>query len=439
MANIDIEAPGDEQKALANALEALRPGLTAAKTIAAIGDSITADAKTTNATLRSFVPWGYLTWMRRFLGGRAVIDIDNIFAVGGNTVAQVRSEQLPSALAARTDICIVHCGINSLTGNAANTPTIVADYYAIMDALLANGTSVFMIPIMWKSATASPAFDANNQKQASAINVALLDYARTHKGVVVSDINPKMLDFSTGYAQNAFLRDGLHHNQAGAILCGKAHADRLAPLLIDTETLFAAAGDVYDATLNPAGNLLTNGLLTGTAGTEANGATGDTPTGWRGLRSAGGGTVTLAMSKEASAEYPTLENAVMSIGGTGDGVTCLLDQDVADANIWVGDTIYAECEVDYEFTTGAFRSIGLQVRLRNASNADIGVADDGIMNGTNGSIPEGSMGTMTLRTPTFTVPEGYSTRRVALQVLTPTSGSCAATIKVRRMSLRKVV
>lgn len=439
MANIDVAAPAADQQALAAALDAMRPGLTAAKSICAIGDSITADAYSSSGGSSIWTPWGYLTWLRRYLGGRASISGSNVFAVPGKTLAQVRADQLPLALAAKTDICIVHAGINSLDGLPATTAQMIIDYTAIMDGLLANGTSVFLIPIMWKSATASPAFGADLQKQCGSINKFLLDYARSHRGVVISNVNPSMLDFSTGYAQDIYLRDGLHHNQMGAMVAGKVHADRLKPLLIDSDSLFASLGDVYDPAKNPAGNLLANGILAGTSGSKVNGATGNVPTSWRLFRSASGGTVTLAGSKSANSVYPTLEDAIMTIGGTADGVTCILDQEVADANISVGDVVYAECEVDFAFTTGTFGAIGLMVSAKDSGFASLASADDGNMNSSNGRLPEGASGVVTLRTPLMTVPPGYAYRSVALQVLTPPSGACAATVKVRRMSLRKAL
>ena len=107
--------------------------------------------------------------------------------------------------------------------------------------------------------------------------------------------------------QSQFFRDGIHDNVLSAKINGKRLADQLAPFLPLVERGFVGVGDVYDATLNPSGNILTNGLMAGSTGTLSNGATGVAPTGWTAQRSAPASTASLAVSKEVDPVYSTLE------------------------------------------------------------------------------------------------------------------------------------
>lgn len=406
-------------------------GFSSRKTACALGDSITADAYTGG----KWTNWGWLAWTRRFLADRIDLPGSRMYAIGGKTAAQVRSEQLPQALVNKTDIAFVHCGTNSL--GSVTTEALIADIKAIYDALRANGTFVVAIPIRQHSGVST--LSGTALLQLCAVNRFIAEYSRTRTGIMMVDVNPSFIDFSTGNVKAGLLRDGLHDNVESAKLMGKLVADALSPLLPAYDDRMMHVGDVYDAANNVRGNILTNGLLAGTGGTVINGATGTTPAGWRGYRSANAGTVTAAFSKEAHATYAGLEKAVITIGGTASGQIVLFDQEVSSTpSIAEGDIVQAECEIEYAFTEGAFYGISLKTGFKNGSNALLSDAWDGYYTATNGAYPSDS-GSFILRTDPLVVPAGHASRFVNLTIGLGSSGALNGVVKVGRVSLRKIV
>lgn len=399
----------------------------------AIGDSITADAFTNGL----WTNWGWLAWARRYLADRIDLPGSRMWAVSGKTVAQVLSEQLPSALAADLDICFVHCGTNSLGGTTA---TIIADLTSIYAQLLAVGTLVVAIPI--RAHKSPDSITGDNLLQMAAINRFIAEYARTRPGMLVVDANPGFLDFATGDVKSTYLRDGIHDNLLSAKAMGRQVADVVSAVIPAWDDRFTHLGDTYDATKNPRGNLLLNGLMAGTAGSEVNGATGDTATSWRLGRSANSGTLTVAGSKTTHGTYATLAKQRITVGGTATGPFAFLDQErtIAAMGVSVADVLQGEVEVDYNLTSADFAGIALHVKAMDTGFATLAESYDGYYSASNGLMAaETSSAPLILRSDLVTVPANtvYVTVRVLL--IAPSSGDPVGVIDVTRASLRKIV
>jgi hypothetical protein len=399
-----------------------------------VGDSITADGGVPSSLI--FTNWGYTAWFRRFMGRRIDFPLSRMYAVAGSKVIDVVNNQLPTAAADASDVVIVHIGTNSI--GVETDAAIQSGMQTIFDTLRAAGKLVVAIPV--RAHRAAYAFTAQQKQQVGKINRWVYQYSRINANMLYFSFDPLLQDWSTGDAQAAYLRDGLHDNLISAKLLGKALSDFLSPLIPSQDGGFTGLGDVYDATFNPTGNLLTNGLLAGAGGTLANGATGTPPTSWRGRFGGAAITSTLAFSKVADATYPTLSRAVMTIGGTGDGNNCVLDNNtptLASLGVSVGDVVELEAEIAWNFTTGAFQSLWLEVNFVNGSFAFLTSSTDGAPP-TNGSFAVGESGSAFYRTPPLVVPAGAIYNNCLVTVVPPASGACAGTITSGRVALRKV-
>ncbi|WP_158671925.1 SGNH/GDSL hydrolase family protein [Bradyrhizobium guangdongense] len=396
----------------------------------AIGDSLTADA-----VGNGWTNWGWLAWARRYLNDRLDISTANVFAVGGATVSDVRTLQLPQALAANLDICFVMCGQNSLDGDPASTAAIWADLQAIYDELLQHGAFVPAI-LMRVHGSAAPQ-SADVVFQASALNRLIIEYARSRSSMLVIDLNPLYLDFATGQAISDFLRDGIHDNQPSAKAGGRVIADGVSAAIPAFDDRFSVLGDTYDAVKNPRGNLLANGLLSGTGGGVANGASGTVAASWSLQRNANSG-ASAAGSKQAVAGYTNLEAQRITIGGTSDGTGLVLASEDLITNVSEGDVLQAEMQASWNLSTADIIGIGLNLVYYNAGFGIVTQTWDGYFSPSNGALPSGS-DSVIFKTEPLAVPSGVSHIFLAGAVQAPASGSPSGTIDFSRASVRKVI
>lgn len=409
----------------------LSPGSSAGRRVAIFGDSITVGAFSVDRWLN----WGgYGTWLRRYLGHRIDLPSSRVFGAGGATIAQLRDTYLPLALASDCDIVIVHAGLNSL---GVDVPTMIEQMQSIYTAFLKKGIAVVAIPI--RVCGVSQPVEGDALKRMLRFNRWITEFANANRGVVVCDVNPLYLDFATGNAKSGMLRDDVHDSVLGAMTMGRAVADTLAALLPPSDQSFMHLGDVWDATINPTGNLLTNGLMSGTTGTEQNGATGNTPTGWTSAIS-GSTTVTMAMSEEADATYTNLKHSRMTIGGTADSklVNLLQSRTLVDFNLSPLDYVEMCAEVDYDFDTNNFNSIYCAAVVYNSVPTIISTAYDGYYESAHGNMPIGT-GSLVLKSPVFQLPATASIVTFSFGVYPGSSGTLTGTVDWKRAYVRKVI
>jgi len=405
--------------------------------VVALGDSIVANALVTasGATHKSWSNYGFLAWARRYLGQRVNLPAANVLAVGGVDIASVYANQLPAALSSGANIAIVMCGHNSITITNEPLANMIAEITAIYTALIKAGIFVVAIPV--RVVGTSAAYNAAQLQKFASFNSYITKFCAANSGIMLLDINPTYLDFSTGLGQSSLMLDDIHDNQLGAMTFGWLVASTLAPLTTPRDDRFMHVGDVYDATNNVTGNLLPNGLLAGSAANALNGATGSLPTTWYGERQNNSGTLTLAFSKVSDATLTNLTRSRMTIGGTADLNQALLLQ---EASGWaVGDTITGLCDVSWNITSGSVLGIGLRVVCEDAGYTPIDETWDGYYPGSGGSMPTGTDHPVVLRTDPLVIPANTAHVYIQGVVQSGASGAIAATVDWGRISLRKVV
>ena len=407
--------------------------LATRRRVAAIGDSIAADALGSNtATSISWTNWGFLAWMRRFLNQRMDFPIANILAVPGTTVAQAVSQAQAVVALGNVDICIINTGTNSL--GAETTVAMQAEYAQIINMLRQAG--IFVIVCAISAHNGGLAITGASLRQQSFINKWLANFCRLNPGTYYFDVNPYIIDFATGNAGSAYLRDGIHLSQAGAIVWGQQLANVINGLVPANQDRFTLLGDVYDATNNPAGNLLANGLLAGSGGTTGNGGSGVVPTSWWGGRSGGSGTVTAVYSAVSDTNYTNLYKLRMTLGGVADTNSGYIFQQPAAPPPSPGSYIWGACDVVPNITTANVVAIYLRIDCQNVSYASLAATIDGTLSAVNGDLPVGFTTPFSLRTEPLLVPAGTVYVDYQLFVSTDTSGALTAAVDFERCEMR---
>ncbi len=403
--------------------------------VGVIGHSISADAVQQTAIDNTWAQWGYLCWLRRYLGNRIDLPFTRVYAVAGKTVAQVLAEQVPTAVAATLDTCIVDVGINSVTGGVTYA-SMIADYTSIFKAL--RGANQFVIVLGIRVRNSPVALTTAQNKLVGRVNKWIAEWCRADSGMLYYDQNPLFIDASTGNAKTGWLRDGTHDNAISAREYGKDLAAKITGFMPDFDGRMIMLGDVYDATENPTGNLLTNGLFAGTSGTVTNGATGSLATSWSGYRVNASSTTSVAFSKESDSLITGLDKQVITFGGTGDSVVVQVQQtQVVPGSIAIGERVYFAVEMELSSLSVGFQNIAITASARDGAFVTYSAGKDGVLNTPNGIFAAMSDTSLFFKTEVFEVKTGTTVMDTFVTITGPASGSVSGAIKLKRAELRK--
>jgi hypothetical protein len=421
-----------DMAAAARRLAALR--FRPAPQVAFLGDSLTQFGINVGATQTQWTNCSYVPWLRWLMGDRMRTSPSLVFGIASTRTDHLVSTQVPQALAARPDIAVVQHGTNDIGVFTAEQSA--ANIAAAVAALNAAGIAVVAIALVPQNG-----WNAARRQQAAEYNRRLWqmsrDPARTLRFV---DPNPGFTDYASGNAAAGhLLSDGVHDSPAGALAKAQVIAAALDDLFPRASDLAISSGsDSYDPVLAPGGDLLVNGLMTGTGGTLANGATGAVPTGWfGGFDATGTSSATLAMGKAADPLIPTLPTATMTLGGTGDAKIAKLDQSIAaTTGLAAGDRLTLQAEVRWSGLTGV-RAVSLRLQVRDGSTTF--ESWDGAAFTPAGTtvvpLPPNFAGR--LRTPPLTLPANAQGLRVMIQATTVAGAALSGTVAVGRCSVRR--
>jgi lysophospholipase L1-like esterase len=404
-----------------------------------MGDSLTALARIDG----NWTDIGYAAFLRRFCGSRVDLPASRIFATGGHTTAQIALTWLLPCLIAKPDWCIVEGGINDLLTTLPapiEASTTIANLKLIYRSLIDAGIFVIAVPIR---STADKDGHANalspdNRKKQGCINNAIKSFCAANSGITCFDVNPSFINWEDGNALVDLVSDGIHDTPKGAYLVGAGLSAVLNGLIPPRDDRFTLVGDVYDAILNPTGNLLVNGLMKGTTGAPLNGATGQIPDGWYGDAVH----MPVGFAKPSYAGYTGLTKASMTLNRTIDPDPLNIPQVVklfspADPGWSMEDYVTGEVEAEWDITSG-INSIGLTVEAQDGLGRPIehGDSSDGYDSGI-GPWPAGS-GSAIFRTSPLKIPANTVYLILVCKVYAANSGPVEAAVNWARASLRKI-
>lgn len=404
--------------------------------VAVMGDSQDLDAIFNGATNKAWNSWGHAAELRIQTGHRFHMNLADVVAVSGHKSADVLATQVPLVLAMnpRPDLVLLKVGTNDLPTVPVATTT--ANIAQIFDTLNSYGIPVLVTTVIPRGTGSM--FTADVRKSHAHLNRWLWQQARdTTRRVYFADPTPDMLDYSTGSGVTALYWDHVHTNSRGGYQMAKAAAAVVNNLFPPVQWLPAYIADTYDATYNPSGNLVTNGMLTGTAGTLTNGAAGTAPTSWTLTRSNAAGTTTVTGSLDTLAGYTNLNRCVLTLGGTGDGTIVSLTQSLNAANFAVGDQIYAVCAYDVESVPAGVSPLTLNFSFVNSTPATV-TYKDGNATDAMGPMAPVTMSERILVTPTATLTTGFTSPTITLSCIGITGTSPSAAIKIRQVGVFKV-
>ena len=425
----------------------------AAPLIAFAGDSITAMAPYSTAGVIANHPYAPSSWLIPMLGQRARTDHSLSFGVAGDTTTMLLA-RIGEIAACPADIVCVLIGTNDVNGavSAATLATYKANMLALVDRLLNAGKLVIVTPPLPRNVAA-----AANRRLLHAMREWTLRLQWSgRRNLRVADAALKYGDPLSGtYApRTGHDYDGLHPQSRGAYEIATALYRVLDRLLPPVPQGLASADDLHDATYNPGGNLLSNGILDGTGGsiTGSQGLTttgSQMATGWSLFFNAPYSGATALSGLTALASKNTTEEGlpeqVLTVSGsyTGDvdsffGMTQAVG---ALSRFSAGDTIegMGEIELDPSAAELPIVSPRLGVSITYPTASSFRTTDMYWV--ANGHAPKEGY-KLLLRTPRITLPEvpsamsfgvGFCPRQTANAL--PNN----AVFRMRRLSLRKVI
>lgn len=380
--------------------------------VAYLGDSLTPASTYAYGTAPH---WAAVA--RALLGHR--YDDGVLAGVGGQTSTQIAA-RVGTVAASQPSICIVHAGANDLpTGTPA--ATVIANLQTIIDALVRAGIKPVLLTVIPSSSINTAA----ELLEAAKVNNWIKALPATH-GVHSIDWRAAVVDFASTTAAwtAAWSGDGVHPNDLGHTVLGRAVADGLAPLIVGPSPLVsdAAAGSGL-LTLNP-------GMM-GTGGTGGTGITGTIPASWTLTPNA---TVTVASSTEARTD---------GVGGNWwkldftAGSAYTFQQNTAVGVDWnVGDTVWFEAEVLISGTPTNFRGLQASLEFWNGLG---GVNDFTLQQASGVTSPiRGDARPYVLRTKPTVVPAGTARLQGRLYA-NQSVASIGATVRIGRSGIRKAI
>lgn len=367
-------------------------------------------------TMTGYSARGYWTVAAALLGHRMRF-LGNL-GVGGDTAQQIAA-RVPSAIALNPGWVVVEAGRNSVSALDSAATIIGVLKNSIYAPILAAGIRVVATTI-----TPRDGDTAANRQVVNDVNAWIKEYARQTPGVVLADFYTAVTDGTTAAWISGYVSDGLHPLVRGAAPMGKVLAAALSPVVPYVDTLVSNNADT--------GNLLVNGLMTGTGGGNAVGAalTGTIAANWT-VQGGFTGTVVGSKVPRTDGKPGEWQQFNFTAGGTNriqmrptGNITSLV----------AGDKVY--CEAEFETDAGFIPSTGyfnLVLYCYNGTTGSVSVTDN-----YNGSLdPSGAetrLASGTLRTPVMTVPA--STTYVQLYIQLAGSGGA---VRVSRCAVRKEI
>ena len=408
--------------------------------IAFMGDSNTDFSRNFNASQYQYTTSSYVHWLRRIARQRFYMQPDYVTGIAAMGTAHLLAVQVPQllGLSPRPTIAMIQIGTND-NGNLT-VAQAVNNVLAAVRMLNAAGIRVFLLSIVpqgtWNNARKQWAAEVNRHYWLMAHDPTL--------AVRFVDLNPSYIDYGTGSPIAAYqYSDMVHDSPTGGLVKAQAILPALEPCLPQSsEFLPMTNADAYDPVLAPGGNMLDNGMFTGTTGSLfGSGASGQVATNWTGGNTTTGiSDVAVALSKGTHATYPTMPTQVMTVSGTGNsasGFRFMRTLPSFPAGLAVGDTVYGEMDVSWSNAVN-IRHLWLRLTISDGTTSTEAMEGGTLVpSGTTAlTLPASHSGIM--RTPPLSIPANAASIILRLEGVTLTNGApCSMVVNASRAALRK--
>lgn len=392
---------------------ALAPGAT----LACLGDSITAaNGGGLNKNALGFASWACLLSRQRAVHTPALN-----FGVSGENSAQILA-RVGQVIAARPAICVVLEGTND---TALSYEQTIANMSATYSALLNAGIIVVAIPITPRSTGTSA-----QRLKMNRVNDWIRRRRLGTRNLHVLDLTEILGDQAWSPLAN-YTYDGLHPQHLGAYYMGKALAGLITSIIPVAPAQAVNSLDVYDATDNPTGNLLPNGIISGTGGSVGT-FSGQMATSFF-TNSVNLYGSAVALSKSTMADGKAAQRIQWSGAYTGGTPAFQISSNATVGNISIGDTVELSCEI--EVAAGAACNVSLTL-YAGWSGGSASAKD--LLPSANYA-PPGEAWSGVLKTPPIPIANALTALSANVQFNgVGTSGTAAHDVKIGPMRMNKV-
>lgn len=367
-----------------------------------LGDSVTFQ----NMVSTHYSDRGYFVWANMLLG--QAFELIGNFGMSGQRSDEILARTYRDIIQTNkpTD-CFVLVGINDISQmlekglTAAKTFDNIRKIYE----LLTNANiRVIALTIPASNSWKDPA----QLTMYFELNRLIKAYARNRPGVILADCGSVYLDGATLGPATKMAVDGTHPSAAGAVRMGELIAEELRKHIVIQPTTLTYSN------IDP-GNLLTNPILMGTAGTKANTSiTGDIADGWIGA--AYSGATAVASKVNRSLRQGTKQR--ITVSGGGETGNAFLYRDFS-AGFAVGDTLYAQIAVKIGAGSKVTKSIEFGIDCRkvvSGAGTNTGQYYGLFHESAFPDIEYTPSGELLIRTPNFIVPPETTQLRYGIRI-----------------------
>lgn len=415
--------------------------------IATAGDSRPASAvKNDGGVVLGYRMEGFPAWLRQITRQRFSFPLANSFAVGASTTNDLVATQLPQVLASNASSVLLLTSTNDRTATnpAISYQQTIANLETFISQVTAAGKNVDIIAEL-------PRGGAGGSRLAGT---ALTDHLRVHRWlqrqahrplVTVTDLFAAFLadpltasGVSVIDVNNLLCQDNLHPGGRGAHQIAKALQPIYEARFPAVDILPQSNGDLWSAD-NPSGSLTPNPMMAGTSGTVTapgagtlTGTCAGTVSGDGRVRLTNGTGLTVAASV-VTAGGKRWQQFVIS--GTPTSAGALVEfNHFATYSVDAGDTVEAVAEYEVDAGQTGINAIQLLVTTIGGTNTYV----DGQVAGATTNFPVEAVSGV-LNTPAFVSPASGTGTTDTVQVAFIQNVAVSATVRVRALSVRKVI
>lgn len=371
----------------------------------------------------------YPFWLEMASRGAARVVSAYNFGVAGENTDQILA-RLPAALAtaADADAFIVMCQVNDAT---ATVPS-VSNLTAMADLITAAGKMAVFVAELPAGPIAE--WDSARVARHMGIRSRIMRFAE-RPGIRCVDVWSQLIDTSStvGGWLPQMTYDNLHLTCTAARILGNAVWDAVTDLCRTPAPLVVTNADVYDATNNPLGSLVTNGLMQGTAGTKSGtgSSTGTVADGWNVAATASYS----AASSKVSVGGRDWQQVAFSGTAVNAGQSVLLSQSLDVSKLSAGDVVELLGEIQVD--AGSVGLYGPMLELNvNGSVTELSVGYQSPASATSAN-PTVAWGGV-FRSQPYPIPAGLTTLAVQVAVRGLSGAAMSATFRATSISLRKL-
>lgn len=384
-------------------------------------------------------------WAQTLSRGRVRFPIALNFAAAGTDSEQMLATQVPAAVASPAANVLILTSTNDRAARGWTAARTIAALNQSINALVTARKIVWVIAELPRGDSGFTAARLSTQQLAYHMQVRrwlLRCRERFGQNVYVIDAYPRIANLASTTGDISILPvrqtyDGLHPNGAGACTIAQTWiADPFFNAMYGgPDQLAWVATDTFSVD-NPRGNLLGNGLMTGTGGTVGAGMTGQVAAGWS-TSAANLGSVTASWAKVTT---PTGDWQQVTLGGaSGPSQTSInLTRNITFANVVAGDILDASAE--FEIDAGSVGIGGVSFSLwRSLSGSNVRNVSSGQAQG--GGLPSSAVSGVWYLPDTQTIAGGGIENIVQAQIVIQpllSQPSIALVLRVRNASIRKV-